>query len=121
MLGLNANKNVFDHVIYESVIEKQFAIDAENDDEVSLYAKLPSNFKVETPIGNYNPDWAVVLDTDEGEKLYFIAETKGTDNINDLKGTEKKKIFCGRKHFEVIDTGIKYEVVKQLKSLKNLT
>lgn len=121
VLGLNANKNVFDHVIYDSVIEKQFAIDAENDDEVSLYAKLPSNFKVETPIGNYNPDWAVVLDTDEGEKLYFIAETKGTDNINDLKGTEKKKIFCGRKHFEVIDTGIKYEVVKQLKSLKNLT
>ena len=120
VLELDANKNVFDHVIYDSVIEKQFAIDAENDDEVTLYAKLPSNFKIETPIGNYNPDWAVVLDTEDGEKLYFVAETKGTDNVNDLKGSEKKKIFCGRKHFEVIDTGIKYEVVKELKSLKTL-
>ena len=55
----------------------------------------------------------------EGEKLYFVAETKGTENVNDLKGTEKKKIFCGTKHFEVIDTGIKYEVVKELKSLKD--
>ena len=120
ILDVGANKNVFDHVIYDSVIEKQFALDAENDDEVTMYAKLPSNFRIETPIGNYNPDWAVVLDTEEGERLYFVAETKGTDNINDLKGSEKKKIFCGRKHFEVIDTGIRYEVVKELKTLKNL-
>ena len=51
--------------------------------------------------------------------MYFVAETKGTDNVNDLKGTEQKKIFCGRKHFEVIDTDIKYEVVKELESLKD--
>ena len=75
--------------------------------------------KRDTPIGSYNPDWAIVLNTDEGEKLYFVAETKGTDNINDLKGFEKKKILCGRKHFEVIDSGIKYEAVKTLLSLKN--
>ena len=55
---------------------------------------------------------------EDGEKLYFVAETKGTDNVNDLKGSEKKKIFCGRKHFEIVDTGIRYEVVKTLKSLK---
>ena len=115
----NTNKNIYDHVIYDSEIEKNFAIDAENDDDVILYAKLPSRFKVDTPIGNYNPDWAVVLNTDEGEKLYFVAETKGTENINDLKGSEKKKILCGRKHFEVIDSGIKYEVVKELKTLKS--
>lgn len=112
-------KNVYDHVIYDSQIERDFAIDAENDDDVVLYAKLPSRFKIDTPIGNYNPDWAVVLNTEEGEKLYFVAETKGTENIDDLKGAEKKKILCGRKHFEVIDTGIKYEVVKELKTLKN--
>ena len=112
-------KNIYDHVIYDSEIEREFAIDAENDDDVLLYAKLPSRFKIDTPIGNYNPDWAVVLNTFEGEKLYFVAETKGTENINDLKGSEKKKILCGRKHFEVIDTGIKYEVVKELKSLKD--
>ena len=118
ILDVTTNKNIYDHVIYDSEIEKEFAIDAENDDDVILYAKLPSRFKVDTPIGNYNPDWAVVLNTNEGEKLYFVAETKGTENINDLKGTEKKKILCGRKHFEVIDSGIKYEVVKELKSLK---
>ena len=119
VLDVSSDKNIYDHVIYDSEIEREFAIDAENDDDVLLYAKLPSRFKIDTPIGNYNPDWAVVLNTFEGEKLYFVAETKGTENINDLKGSEKKKILCGRKHFEVIDTGIKYEVVKELKSLKN--
>lgn len=115
-----SEKNIFDHVIYDSNIEKQFAEDAEFDDDVILYAKLPDAFKIDTPIGTYNPDWAVVLNTDSGEKLYFVAETKGTDNVNDLKGTERKKIFCGRKHFEVIDSGIKYEVVKELKALKSI-
>ena len=119
VLDVSSDKNIYDHVIYDSEIEREFAIDAENDDDVLLYAKLPSRFKVDTPIGDYNPDWAVVLNTFEGEKLYFVAETKGTENINDLKGSEKKKILCGRKHFEVIDTGIKYEVVKELKSLKD--
>lgn len=118
LLELTAKKNVFDHVIYDSEIEKTFAIDAENDDDVILYAKLPSTFKIDTPIGGYNPDWVVVLNTDDGEKLYFVAETKGTENINDLKGSEKKKILCGRKHFEVVDNGIRYEIVKELKALK---
>ena len=119
VLDVESDKNIYDHVIYDSEIERKFAVDAENDDNVLLYAKLPSSFKIDTPIGNYNPDWVVVLRTDDGEKVYFVAETKGTENINDLKGTEKKKILCGRKHFEVIDTGIKYEVVKELKSLKD--
>lgn len=118
LLEVDSNKNIYDHVIYDSDIERDFAIEAENDDDVVLYAKLPSTFKIDTPIGSYNPDWALVLNTDQGEKVYFVAETKGTENINDLKGTEKKKILCGRKHFEVIDTGINYEVVKTLRSLK---
>ena len=121
LLDANSGKNIYDHVIYDSNIEKDFAQAAENDDDVLLYAKLPSRFKIDTPIGDYNPDWAVVLNTNEGEKLYFIAETKGTDNINDLKGTEKKKILCGQKHFEVIDTGIRYKVIKELKTLKHLS
>ena len=120
ILEVDSNKNIYNHVIYDSVVEKDFAVEAENDDDVILYAKLPSTFKIDTPIGFYNPDWALVLNTNEGEKLYFVAETKGTENINDLKGTEKKKILCGRKHFEVIDNGIKYEVVKELRTLKRL-
>ena len=119
VLDVESDKNIYDHVIYDSEIERKFAVDAENDDNVLLYAKLPSRFKIDTPIGNYNPDWVVVLSTDDGEKVYFVAETKGTDIIDDLKGADKKKILCGRKHFEVIDTGIKYEVVKELKTLKN--
>ncbi|MFQ7469951.1 DEAD/DEAH box helicase family protein [Amedibacillus dolichus] len=118
VLEVDSNKNIYDHVIYDSVVERDFAIDAENDDDVVLYAKLPSAFKIDTPIGAYNPDWALVLNTENGEKLYFVAETKGTENINDLKGSEKKKILCGRKHFEVIDSGIQYEVVKELKGLR---
>lgn len=118
VIKANSDRSLYDHTIYDSDIEKNFAIEADNDDDVVLYAKLPSRFKIDTPIGDYNPDWVVVLNTDNGEKLYFVAETKGTENINDLKGTEKKKILCGRKHFEVIDTGIKYEVVKELKTLK---
>lgn len=118
VIEANSDRSLYDHTIYDSDIEKNFAIEADNDDDVVLYAKLPSRFKIDTPIGDYNPDWVLVLNTDNGEKLYFVAETKGTENINDLKGTEKKKILCGRKHFEVIDTGIKYEVVKELKTLK---
>lgn len=119
VIEIKSDKNIFDHVIYDSNIEKQFAKDAESDDDILLYAKLPKVFKIDTPIGSYNPDWAVVINTDAGEKLYFVAETKGTDVEEDLNGTEKKKIFCGRKHFEVIDAEIKYEVVKKLKSLKD--
>lgn len=118
LLEVDSDKNIYDHVIYDSEIERDFAVEAENDDDVILYAKLPDRFKIDTPIGSYNPDWAVVLNSDEGEKVYFVAETKGTENINDLKGSEKKKILCGRKHFEVIDTGLKYEVVSKLQSLK---
>lgn len=119
VLDVKSDKNIYDHVIYDSEIERKFAVDAENDDNVLLYAKLPSSFKIDTPIGNYNPDWVVVLNTDGGEKVYFVAETKGTDIIEDLKPSERRKINCGIKHFEVIDTGIKYEVVKELKSLKD--
>lgn len=118
LLDLDADKNVYDHVIYDSEVEKNFSIEAENDPDVLLYAKLPSKFKIDTPIGNYNPDWAVVLKDEDEEKVYFVTETKGTENINDLKGSEQKKILCGRKHFEVLDTGIKYVVAKELKTLK---
>lgn len=118
ILETPGNKNIFDHVIYDSGYERSFAIDAENDDSVILYAKLPSNFKIDTPIGSYNPDWALLLEVEDEERLYFVAETKGTENIDDLRGNEKRKVICGRKHFEVIDSDINYEVVKEFKSLK---
>ena len=121
ILEVSSRKNIFDHVIYESQNEKRFAQDAENDDDVILYAKLPSKFIIDTPLGNYNPDWAVVLNKDNEEKLYFVTETKGNENAYALRGIENGKIFCGRKHFEVLDSGIKYEIVKEFKKLKELS
>lgn len=119
ILKVNNDKNIYDHVIYDSNIEEEFAKEAEADEDVILYAKLPSKFKIDTPVGKYNPDWALVLNTDEGEKLYFVAETKGNVILNELKGNEKAKILCGKQHFEVIDQDIRYEVVDTLRYLKN--
>lgn len=114
------DKNPFDYVIFDSIIEKQFAEACDEDEEVKLYAKLPPSFKVDTPFGGYNPDWMVVIQREgEEHRLYFIAETKGSIDEEQLKGAEKNKIFCGRKHFEVVDTELKYEVVDALMTLKD--
>lgn len=118
VLDISNRKNVYDHVIFDSIIEKQFALDAERDNDVVLYAKLPSEFKIDTPFGKYNPDWVVVIQRDDEDKLYFVAETKGATIESSLRESEKNKILSGRKHFEVIDGEIKYEVVSSLKTLK---
>ena len=113
------DKNPFDHIIFESSIERTFAEDCDADDEVLLYAKLPSSFKVDTPFGPYNPDWMVVVKPQsEDYRLYFVAETKGNEDIDALKPDEKRKILCGKLHFEELNKDIKYEVVKTLLSLK---
>jgi type III restriction enzyme len=118
LLEIASSKNVFNHVIYDSSVEKQFAIEAESDDDVLMYAKLPSKFVVGTPFGNYNPDWMIVIKSEEGEKLYFVAETKGSENNEDLRASESNKIISGRKHFEIIDSELRYEVVSSLKTIK---
>ncbi|EAU56098.1 type III restriction-modification system endonuclease [Mariprofundus ferrooxydans] len=113
----NTSKSVFEHVVYDSDTEREFAEQMEKFDAVKLYAKLPGWFKVPTPLGSYNPDWAVLVDTDEGEKLYFVIETKGSVHANDLRHKEGAKIACGRKHFEAIASlhadPAKYVVAKQ--------
>ena len=118
VLDISDRKNVFDHVIFDSIIEKQFALDAEKDNDVVLYAKLPSEFKIDTPFGKYNPDWVVVIQKDNDDKLYFVAETKGMTLESSLRGSELNKIHSGRKHFEVIDSELKYELTTSLKMLK---
>lgn len=85
LLEVDSNKNIYDHVIYDSVVERDFAIGTANDDDIILYTKLSSTFKIDTSIGAYNSDWALILNTKGEEKLYFIANTKGTEDINDLK------------------------------------
>ncbi len=106
----NRDKALFDAIEYDSEVEKQFARDLDSNERVKLFVKLPSWFKVDTPIGAYNPDWAFV--TEREEKLYFVRETKGTLDSEELRSKERQKIDCGRKHFDSL--GVDYDVVTSL-------
>lgn len=100
---LETQKSVYTHVVYDSVgVEKTFAEDLEKNEAVKVYAKLPSWFKIPTPLGTYNPDWAVVVDDEGKEKLYFVVETKGSTWWGDLRHVEGAKIKCGERHFEEV-------------------
>ena len=101
--SMEVQKAVYDRVVYDTAgIEKNFATDLEANEAVKLYAKLPAWFKVPTPLGTYNPDWAVLVEDDSQEKLYFVVETKGSTWWDDLRHQEGAKIKCGEKHFEAI-------------------
>lgn len=91
------DKTVYENYIpLDSSVENQFARDCESSENIEFYFKLPAWFKINTPIGSYNPDWAIVF---KGEKkIYFVAETKGEDQ--ELRPSEKMKIDCGKAHFE---------------------
>ena len=98
---LETQKSVYTHVVYDSGgVEKTFAEDLEKNEKVRVYAKLPAWFKVPTPLGTYNPDWAVVVEDEGEEKLYFVIETKGSTWWDDLRHLEGAKIKCGERHFE---------------------
>lgn len=100
---LETNKSVYTHVVYDSAgVEKTFAEDLEKNEKVKVYAKLPAWFKVPTPLGTYNPDWAVVVEDNGEEKLYFVVETKGSTWWDDLRHLEGAKIKCGEKHFDEV-------------------
>ena len=100
-----ADKSVHQQVIYDSPgIEKKFAEDLEANEAVKIYAKLPPWFKVPTPLGSYNPDWAILVEANGQEKLYFVVETKGSNWWDDLRSTEGAKVRCGKEHFKEIAT-----------------
>ena len=101
---LDAKKSVYEKIIYDFGTEAKFADDLEKNTAVKVYAKLPGWFTVPTPLGTYNPDWAVLVDTDEGERLYFVIETKASALMDDLRLTEAAKIKCGRAHFNALAT-----------------
>ena len=119
-IGDNAfevKKHIYDFLITDSENERRFAKDLESG-EVTVYAKLPSGFKIPTPVGNYNPDWAIVFDNNDFKYIYFIAETKGSMSTTELRGVEKAKIECARKHFQAIcKDNVKYDVVDSYQSL----
>jgi type III restriction enzyme len=99
-------KHIYDYLTSDSKIESEFARALENSTEVIVYAKLPKSFYISTPIANYSPDWAIVLDQNKVRHIYFVAETKGSDSDMDLREIEKLKIHCAEKHFETISGGV---------------
>ncbi|MGV9077548.1 MULTISPECIES: hypothetical protein [Lactococcus] len=104
-------KTVYDYVVTDSSIEKDFARKAEMDDNVKFYIKLPDWFKIRTPLGPYNPDWALLYEEDDEQHLYFIVETKGDTSFEQLRPHEQAKILAGEKHFKAVDTDIKFKRV----------
>lgn len=104
---LEVNKSVYDAIVYDSEVERKFAEDLDKRDDIKLFVKLPDWFKVETPIGEYNPDWAVVKHFDT--TIYLVRETKGTKDFLKLRNSESEKINCGKKHFEAL--GVGFDVV----------
>lgn len=106
----NQDKTLFDFVEYDSEVEREFAKACDNDERIKFYCKLPASFKIDTPVGPYNPDWALV--TEGEEKLYLVRETKSTRNRKELRESEQDKIACGEKHFAAI--GVNYDVVTNL-------
>ncbi len=99
---LDTKRSIYEHVIYDSDTERQFAEALETNDGVVLYAKLPSWFKVPTPLGPYNPDWAILFDQDGTQRLYFVVETKSSLFTDDLRSKEDAKIKCGEAHFAAL-------------------
>ena len=122
-LGENAidvKKHIYDFLVTDSKNEREFAKKLESG-EVTVYAKLPNGFKIPTPVGNYNPDWAIVFDNPSFKYIYFIAETKGSMDSLELRDVEKAKIECAKKHFKCISNDeVKYDVVDSYESLINL-
>ena len=120
-LGVNAmkaNKHLYDHIVYDSVNERDFATDLDTNVDVAVYVKLPDGFYISTPVGHYNPDWAIAFYEGKVKHIYFVAETKGSMNSMQLRLIEESKIHCAREHFKAISSGnVVYDVVDSYKSL----
>ncbi len=101
---VEANKSVYDYIVCDSDTEFEFAEKLEESTDVKLYAKLPAWFKIDTPLGSYNPDWAVLIDKEDGigDQLYFVVETKSSVFSDDLRASEQAKIDCGIEHFKAL-------------------
>lgn len=100
---LDAEKGVYEQVVYDSDIERTFGDQLEKNAAVKVYAKLPGWFTVPTPLGNYNPDWAVLVEEDGADRLFFVVETKSGLFTDDLRDKERAKIECGEAHFEALE------------------
>jgi len=116
---IESKKSIYNHIVYDSDVESSFAKEFEKSDNVKLYAKLPGWFKIDTPLGSYNPDWAVVVECAGEERLYFVVESKGNLFTDSWRPTEKAKIDCGKEHFKALESDVKFAVAKDYESFSN--
>lgn len=120
-LGVNAmkaNRHLYDHIVYDSTNERDFATDLDTNQDVAVYVKLPDGFYISTPVGKYNPDWAIAFYEGTVKHIYFVAETKGSMSSMQLRLIEQSKIHCAREHFKAISSdNVVYDVVDSYKSL----
>jgi type III restriction enzyme len=113
LTSVKVGNSVYDYVSYDSEVELRFARDLDASDDVKLFVKLPSWFKIDTPIGTYNPDWAIV----KGDEtvVYLVRETKSTKNFLKLRNSESDKVRCGKAHFE--ELGISFAVATSFQDI----
>lgn len=120
-LGVNAmktRKHLYDHIVYDSSNEQKFAEALDTSGEVAVYVKLPDGFYISTPVGRYNPDWAIAFYEGNVKHVYFVAETKGSMSSMQLRLIEESKIHCAREHFKAISSdSVIYDVVDSYRSL----
>ena len=117
--AVKVEHSVYDYVVYDSsTVEKPVAVALDNDPDVKMFFKIPSRFKIEPPIGTYNPDWAVYLNKNGEEKLYFVLETKGDTSFMHLKTSEQLKIHCGKEHFKALNAGVELETATSWTELR---
>jgi type III restriction enzyme len=122
--GEKLKKHVYDYVVTDSKVERDFVTELDTSTEVAVYAKLPRGFFIPTPVGDYNPDWAIAFTEGSVKHVYFVAETKGSLSTLQLKGAEEAKIACARKFFrsvnERFEGQVKYDVADSYSRLMEL-
>jgi type III restriction enzyme len=119
--AVKTNRHIYDYVFTDSKNEREFVQELDHGAEVCVYAKLPRSFFIPTPVGNYNPDWAIAFEHGQVKHVYFIAETKGSMSSLDLRRIEESKIECARRFFAKITSDqVKYDVVDSYGKLMEL-
>ena len=116
----NPNKTIVDFIRTDSKVEQEFAKELDQSRNIKFYVRLPDKFTIDTPaapVDGYTPDWAIIKEVDGEDRIYFVAETKGSTNRMSLRVTERQKIDSGEKHFESLQTGINYKVITKLDDL----
>ena len=119
--AFRSTKSLYDLVVVDSQgVEKRFAEELEQQEMVEVYTKLPRGFYISTPMGKYNPDWAIAFREGSVKHIYFVAETKGSEDVTQLREVEQNKIECARRHFASIsDSTVKFDVVSSYSTLYN--